>query len=268
MSTLLKIVFAPWGASDYGDDVWLIENAIVFSLQSILDILPPVGDAQHADLYGQLGGDKVRTTPVAAYTEGQLRQLAVRAPEDVDAIVDGLLTITRDPDTNALSSIQIAPRVFLKQSGEIELPDAFVFDAFAVHRDARDKAVVRDPLAFFEMISALAEAILAPLGVELPSYIDGDRLMITPSWEAFTLFIKAKRLARSVEEKRGYYKQALRADPQFYWALFNEGQILKSQRDFATASAILHGRNQSRAWRSGSARRYLFRNRAMFGFPG
>jgi hypothetical protein len=191
----LKLILVPWGATDYGDDLWLIENALIFCLESIVEILPPVGSAQYADLYSQLHGDKVRSAPQPAYSEGELRELAARAPKDVDAIVDGLISVTRSPDTDALRSITIAPRILVLPAGRIELPDAFVFEGFAAHRQARSECRVSDPAAFFELASSLAETVLAAVGAEVPSYIDSNRLIITESWEAFTDFIKAKRLA-------------------------------------------------------------------------
>ena len=85
------------------------------------------------------------------------------------------------------------------------------------------------------LIVQVAEAVLSPLGVELPAYIDAERMRITDSWSAYADFLKGKRLARTVDEKLGYYKQAAREDPKFFWAHFNGGQLHKQQTDYHAA---------------------------------
>jgi tetratricopeptide (TPR) repeat protein len=228
LNDTLKLVFVPWGVSDYGADVWLLENALVFGIESILEKL----SAQYADLYGQLQGDQSRTALVPPLTDAQSRELADNAPAGTDALIDGLISVQRDPETNALTEAEIAPRLFLLPAKRWAAPDAFVFTGFAKHRNGRESLEVADQQAFFALAFGVASALLAVLGVEIPRGLNAGDLEITESWPAYCDFLKAKRLARTSEEKLGYYRQAIRSDPRFYWALFNSAQILKSQEDY------------------------------------
>jgi len=81
----------------------------------------------------------------------------------------------------------------------------------------------------------VAEAIMEPFGVDIPANIGPETLKMTDSWPAYCAFIKAKRGARTVEEKIGYYRQAAQHDPKFYWARFNAGQLFKQQQDYHSA---------------------------------
>lgn len=231
LSNSLKLVFIPWGVNDFGADVWLLENALVFGIESILEKLP-AGTAQYADLYGQLQGDQSRNGIVPPLAEAQLMQLAGRAPAGTDGIVDGLIQIRRDPETDALIEAQIAPRILVLPEGRMEAPDAFVFAAFALHSGGRDNLKIAEPKAFFTLAFHVAEALLAQVGVDIPYHLGPDDLAITDSWPAYIDFLKAKRLARTPEEKLGFYRQAIKEDSRFYWAHFNIAQILKSQEDY------------------------------------
>src|SRR5579883_2777536 len=226
----LKLAFVPWGVTDYGADVWLLDNALVFGIESILEKLSPA--AQYADLYSQLQGEQSRTAPVPALSETQLLQLSDRAPAATDGIVDGLITVRRDPETGALAEAQIAPRILLLPERRWEAPDAFVFTAFSREAKGRESLEVADPQGFFTLVFRVAEALLASLNVEIPYHSGPEDLQITDSWPAYLDFLKAKRLARTPEEKQGYYRQAIRHDRRFFWALFNSAQIMKAEEDY------------------------------------
>ncbi|HEY3330704.1 MAG TPA: tetratricopeptide repeat protein [Capsulimonadaceae bacterium] len=230
----LRIVFAPWGVDNAGDDLWLFENGLVFAVESLIEALPPQGNAQCADLYAQLSGDTVRSAAVRPASEQQLSRIADRAPAGTAAIVDGMLTVVRD-ETAALRSVEVAPRVLRLSDRQFETPDAFIFDAFdPAHTDTRVLNVT-DPDRFFALAFAVAESILAPLGVEIPAYLGPEFLHITDDFAAYQLFLKAKRLVRTTEEKVGYYRQTLARDPDFFLARFNIGQLMKQQDDYAAA---------------------------------
>lgn len=235
MTDTLKLIFVPWGVTDYGADVWLLENALVFGIESILEKLPPAGAAQYADLYGQLQGEQSRNVIVPPLSETQLMQLASRAPAGTSGIVDGLIAITRDRETGSIAEAQIAPRILILPEGRLEAPDAFVFTHFTKGAEGREDLTIDDSQAFFSLAFQVAESLLALVGVEIPYNLGPEDLAITSSWAAYLSFLKAKRLARTPEEKLGYYRQAARQDPGFYWAHFNIGQILKSQEDYPAA---------------------------------
>ena len=230
-----KLIFVPWGATDYGVDVRLLEHALVFCLQSAIEMLPPRGSGSYADLYDQLEGETARTAAVPPFADSDIARLAARAPGDVNAIVDGLITAERDPDTFALRSVEIAPRIFILRDQAFALPDAFVFDGFAAHSNGRAQLCVSDIESFFRLCAALAVSILDANGVAPPSDFGAEKLSITRSWDAFRAFVTAKRLARTANEKRAAYRKAIEADPNFFWALFNDGLVLKSQSEFAAA---------------------------------
>ncbi len=230
----LRLVFAPWGADSAGDDLWLFENALVFAFESLVEALPPRGSAQYADLYGQLTGDAVRTTAVLPMTEEQLNRIGARAPQGTAAVIDGMLTVTRTP-TGALATVEVAPRVLVLARSRIEAPEAFVFDAFDGDSEGSRTLDVPEPLRFHALAFSVAEAVLAELGVAVPAYLGPEFLDITADWGAFQLFLKAKRLARTTEEKMGYYRQAIGRDPGFFWARYNVGQLFKQQDDYAAA---------------------------------
>ena len=231
----LRLVFVPWGVDNAGDDLWLFENGLVFAMESLLDALPPRGSAQYADLYSQLSGEAIRTMAVKPIGEEQLGELADRAPVDTDAIIDGMLTVQRDLDSGGLTSVEIAPRLLFVRSREIAAPEAFVFDSFNKVSEGIDTLPVADPAIYYNLAFALAEAALGVVGVEIPAFLGPEFLQITESWPAHLLFLKAKRLAKTTDEKIGFYKQALRLDPHFFWARYNIAQLLKQQEDYAGA---------------------------------
>lgn len=230
----LRFVFAPWGADSFGEDVWLLENGLVFCLELLLETIPPAGFARYADLYAQLGGEDIRTRPVRPLSEADLMNLAGRAPSGTDAIVDGILAVESAPETGAMTRVTVAPRLTRLPDRRIEAPDAFVFDRFdpaAPHAAAG----IAEADAFYHLAFAVGMTILAAFDIELPPSVGPESLAITSNWSAFALFIKAKRLAKTPEEKLGYYRQAIKLDARFYWAHYNAGQLYKQAEDYTAA---------------------------------
>jgi len=234
----LKLALIPWGADSFGEDLWLFENGMTFCIEYLLDLLPPSGFAQYADLYGQLGGDLLWTRPVRALGEAELMQLADRAPGDTDGIIDGMLAVETSPETGALRQVVVAPRVTFLPSRRIEAPEAFVFEHFEPHA-VSGGLNVSDANAFFHLAFSVALNVVALFGIDVPPSIGPEKLAISSSWSAFMLFLKGKRLARTTEEKLGYYRQAIKLDPQFYWAHYNAAQLLKQNEDFVGARRSL-----------------------------
>jgi len=230
----LKLVFVPWGADSFGEDVWLFENGITFCLELLLESIQPEGSAQYADLYGQLGGDDLRVRPVKALAEADLMHLADRVPAGTDGIVDGMLSVDSSTETGALSRVVVAPRVTFLPSRRIEAPEAFVFEHFDSNA-VPGGLNVSDPAAFFHLAFAVGLNVLALFGMELPPSVGPEKLQITENWPAFVLFLKGKRLAKTSDEKLGYYRQAVKLDPSFYWAHYNAGQLLKQAEDYPSA---------------------------------
>ena len=224
-------MFVPWGATDFGEDVWLLENAIVFGLETLFE----AAGADYADLYSQLATASTALAPVSAYSQDQIVDLARRAPANTSCIIDGALLISRDPESNALERAEIAPRLFLQGSNRWEAPDAIVLSGFGAHRLGRDVLLMPDLSEYVHCVTCLFQDVGRPIGVSLSAESAHRHVSITTSWPAFIAFLKAKRAGRTPEEKLGYYRQAIRYDPKFYWPLFNIGQIYKQQTDFATA---------------------------------
>jgi tetratricopeptide (TPR) repeat protein len=232
----LKIIFVPWGSQDYGHDIWLLENALIFCIQAVLDSLTSPYNASYSDLYTQLRGDGVRERPVIPYSEQQLKDLASKAPEGTTAIIDGLIAdIKRSPDTNALESVTLAPRLLTLPLRSFALPDSFVFSEFAKHTKSRDECHVSDSMAFFTLASELAGSVLESLGFDKKLTLSPDKLQISESWDAFCAFLEAKRLAKTTSEKLRLYKSAIQLDPKMFWAHYNRGQLFKDEADFASA---------------------------------
>ncbi len=228
MAANLKFVLVPWGSDSVGEDVWLLENALVFGLECVFE---KVG-VSYADLYDQLQGDIKRTSTVRPYSESDLRALASRAPVDTDAIIDGHLAVQRGPETSAIIAIEAAPRILKLPHQTFEAPDAFRFDSFTPDSEHTTFVNVENQERWLAFVLVTAEAILAPFDVEVPAYVGPETLKMSRSWEAFCAFVKGKRGARTIEEKLGYYRQAARTDPNFYWARFNAGQLYKQQQDY------------------------------------
>jgi tetratricopeptide (TPR) repeat protein len=227
----LKFVLAPWGADRGGEDIWLLENALILGIETVFETI----GIQYADLFDQLGGDLKRTAIVAPYQESEILALAKRAPADTSAILDGLITVTEDNAESTSLSVEVAPRVLLLPEQSFLLPDAFRFSAWTATNDAPGWFEIQDQDQWFALIIALTEALLAPFGLGVPANIGPESLSLTRSWPAYLTFIKAKRGSRTVEEKIGYYRQSVREDPLFFWAHFNGGQLHKQQQDYHSA---------------------------------
>jgi tetratricopeptide (TPR) repeat protein len=231
----LRFVMAPWGAEGAGEDVWLLENALVFGLENIFEQTLPDRHVHFADLYDQLGGELKRTSIVTPYTENEIRTLASKTPAGTDAIVDGLLTPTRDRTSGRITSLEIAPRLYLIGSRTFTIPDAFIFSAFDDADDDSFKINVSDFDHWNALVIHVAESLMEPFRWTVPSSIGPENLRVTHSWQAYCSFLKGKRGAKTTEEKTGYYRQASRIDPDFYWARFNCGQLYKGQEDYHSA---------------------------------
>jgi tetratricopeptide (TPR) repeat protein len=235
MSQALKFVLVPWGANDSGEDIWLLENAIAFGLETIFEKSLPDSAVQFADLYDQLGAELKRTAVVSPYLESELNALASKTPIDIAGIIDGLISVMRDPATRHVLRAEIAPRMFRLPDRSFVVPDAFVFTSFSSSDAAAGALNVVDQERWHALVIHIAEAMLEPFGRWVPSSVGPESLRITPSWAAYCAFLKAKRGTKTLEEKIGLYRQATRHDPDFYWARFNSAQLYKQQEDYHSA---------------------------------
>lgn len=220
-----KLVFAPLGADDYGEDILLFEHGLLFALQTAVET---IGGFSYADIHAQLGGPDKREHPTPALTEPDIRALAARA--QCDALIDGLLTATRNPDTGALTEMAVSLRVFLPGDNQFAAPDTLMFRAFSP--DDTPERLSLDYDLYIALQYRLCEALLDILGLDPPRSWTTDRLQLTPSWPAYVAFLKGKRVAKTPETKLGYYEQALKQDPEFFYAALNSGVLLKSQTDY------------------------------------
>ncbi len=220
-----KLVFAPLGADDYGEDILLFEHGLLFALQTATEA---VGGFSYADVHAPLGGPDKREHPTPPLTDPEVRALAARA--GCDALIDGALAAVRNTQTGALTQIAVSLRVFFPQAGEFAAPDALTFRAFAP--DGTPERLSLDYDLYIALQYRLCEALFEVLGVDPPRGWTTDRLQITPSWPAYVAFLKGKRVARTPETKLGYYEQALQHDPAFFLAALNSGVLLKTQTDY------------------------------------
>ena len=225
-----KLVFAPLGADDYGEDVLLFEHGILFALQTAIDV---AGGFSQADVHAQTGGPDKRERPVAPFSEADIRALAARA--GCDALVDGMLSATRDPHTGALTQTGVALRVFFPESNRFAAPPALVFRAFG--DDDRPETLSLDFDLFVALQFRLCEALLDTLGVNVPPFFTTDALQATNSWDAYQMFLKGLRVAKTPETKLGYYNQAVGHDPSFLPAIVNSAVLLKNSADYHGARA-------------------------------
>ncbi len=229
-ATPRKLVFARFGADDYGDDLWLFAHGVLFALQTAAE---KAGGFSYADVHAQTGGDDIRERPTPALSEADLRALAARAA--CDALVDGTLAATRDPETGALSQVVVSLRVFFPGTGTFAAPPALSFRAFFPGGSPDTLSLDYD--LFIALQYRLCEAFLDTLGVNIPPYFTTDDLQITGDWEAYVAFLKAKRIAKTPETKLGYYNQAVQSDPDFFAALWNSATLLKNAADYHGARA-------------------------------
>jgi tetratricopeptide (TPR) repeat protein len=228
----MKLVFAPFGADMFGEDVLLFEHALFFAMEMAVDA---ADGWVYADVHQQTGGADKREQPVPPFTEQEIRALAEKA--QCDALIDGLLQVERNPETAGLTQITVAPRVYFPAERRFAAPDAFTFVAFDPEAEPEKLALEYDHL--LELQYAVCEALFETLGRPLPAGFSLTALRITDSWRAYELFLKGKRLSNIPETKLGYYEQALQKDPKMFWAIYNAGMLYKSQTDYQTARSRL-----------------------------
>ena len=222
-----KLVFAPFGADMFGDDILLFEHGVLLALQTAAEAAGFV----YADVHDALGGADKRERSVPPLTEGEIDALADKAR--CDALIDGLLACERDAETGALAQITVSLRVFFPGTGEFAAPDSLTLTAF--DRKAVPETLMLDYDLWIALQYRLCLALLETLGVNVPWTFTTDSLQATASWPAYVAFLKGKRLARTPETKLGYYEQAAKHDPDFFLALYNSAMLYKTQTDYAMA---------------------------------
>ena len=223
-----KLVFAPLGADMFGDDILLFEHGILFALQAAVEA---AGGFAYADVHDALGGTDKKNHPTAPLTEGEVFALAAKA--QCDALIDGMLSCERHPETGALARITVSLRVFVPATGEFFAPDSLMLSSFDA--DARPEVLALDYDLWVALQYRLCVSLLDTLGANVPWDFTADTLQPTPSWPAYIAFLKGKRLARTPETKLGYYEQAAAADTDFFLALYNSAMLYKTQTDYAMA---------------------------------
>ena len=222
-----KLVFAPFGADMFGDDILLFEHGILLALETAAEA---AGFAL-ADVHDALGGTDKRERPVPPLTENEIYALADKA--GCDALIDGLLACERHAETGALAQITVSLRVFFPGTGEFDAPESLTLTAF--DPQAAPETLTPDYDLWIALQYRLCAALLETLGVNTPWTFTADTLQATASWPAYLAFLKGKRLARTPETKLGYYEQAAKHDPDFFLALYNSAMLYKTQTDYAMA---------------------------------
>lgn len=221
-----KLVFAPLGADMFGDDILLFEHGILFALETAVEA---AGGFAYADVHEALGGTDKKDRPVPPLTEGEIYALAAKA--QCDALIDGMLSCERHPETGALARITVSLRVFFPATGEFAAPDSLMFTAFDL--ETRPETLTLDYDLWVALQYRLCVSLLDTLGANVPWNFTTDVLQVTASWPAYVAFLKGKRLARTPETKLGYYEQAVKQDPDFFLALYNSAMLYKTQTDYA-----------------------------------
>lgn len=221
-----KLVFAPLGADMFGDDILLFEHGILFALETAVEAASGFASA---DVHDALGGADKRERPVPPLTEGEVFALAAKA--QCDALIDGMLSCERHPQSGALARVTVSLRVFVPATGEFFAPDSLTFAAFDA--GARPEVLALDYDLWIALQYRLCAALLDTLGANVPWSFTTDALQPTPFWPAYAAFLKGKRLARTPETKLGYYEQAVAQDPDFFLALYNSAMLYKTQTDYA-----------------------------------
>ena len=188
-----KLVFAPFGADMFGDDILLFEHGILLALETAAEA---AGFAL-ADVHDALGGADKRERPVPPLTESEINALADKA--GCDALIDGLLACERDAETGALAQITVSLRVFFPATDDFAAPDSFSFTAFSP--EAAPETLTPDYDLWIALQYRLCLALLETLGVTVPWTFTTDSLQTTASWPAYAAFLKGKRLARTPETK-------------------------------------------------------------------
>ncbi len=222
-----KLVFAPFGADMFGDDILLFEHGILLALQTAAE----AGGFVYADVHDALGGADKREQPVPPLSKNEIYALADQA--QCDALIDGLLACERDAETGALAQITVSLRVFFPGTGEFVAPESLSLTAF--DPQAAPETLALDYDLWIALQYRLCLALLDTLGVNVPWSFTTDSLQATASWPAYAAFLKGKRLARTPETKLGYYEQAVKHDPDFFLALYNSAMLYKTQTDYALA---------------------------------
>ncbi len=222
-----KLVFAPFGADMFGDDILLFEHGILLALETGIEAAGGV----YADVHDALGGADKRERPVPPLSEAEVYALADRAK--CHALIDGLLACERDAETGALTRITVSLRVFFPETGEFAAPESLTLTAF--DPAAAPETLTLDYDLWIALQYRLCVSLLETLGVNVPWSFTTDSLQTTPSWPAYVAFLKGKRLARTPETKLGYYEQAARLDPDFFLALYNSAILYKTQTDYDMA---------------------------------
>jgi tetratricopeptide (TPR) repeat protein len=223
-----KLVFAPFGADMFGDDILLFEQGILLALETAVET---AGGFAYADIHDALGGTDKRDKPVPPLTEGEIGALAAKA--QCEAFIDGLLACERHVETGALAQITVSLRVFFPQDGEFAAPDSLTLTAF--DPDAPPETLTLDYDLWIALQYRLCVSLLETLGVNVPWSFTTDTLQATASWPAYVAFLKGKRMARTPETKLGYYEQAIKHDPDFFLALYNSAMLYKTQTDYNMA---------------------------------
>ncbi len=223
-----KLVFAPFGADMFGDDILLFEQGILLALETAAEA---AGGFVYADVHEALGGTDKRDQPVPPLTEGEIKPLAAKA--QCEALVDGLLACERHAETGALARITVSLRVFFPDTHEFAAPESLTLTAF--DPAAAPETLTLDYDLYIALQYRLCVTLLETLGVNVPWTFTTDTLQATASWPAYTAFLKGKRMARTPETKLGYYEQAIKHDPDFFLALYNSAMLYKTQTDYSMA---------------------------------
>ncbi len=222
-----KLVFAPFGADMFGDDILLFEHGILLALETAAEAAGFV----YADVHEALGGADKRERPVPPLSKNEIYALADKA--QCDALIDGLLACERNAETGALMQITVSLRVFFPAADDFAAPESLTLTAF--DPEAAPETLTLDYDLWIALQYRLCFALLETLGVNVPWTFTTDSLQTTASWPAYVAFLKGKRLARTPETKLGYYEQAARHDPNFFLALYNSAMLYKTQTDYNMA---------------------------------
>lgn len=216
------------GANEYGEDILLFEHGLLFGFETALEA---AGEFSYADIHAQLGGPDKRERPTVPLSEMDIRALAAKAR--CDALADGMLSATRDEETGALTAVTVALRIFFSSEDRFAAPDALTFKAFLADDTPENLSLDYD--LYIALQYRLCDHLVNTLGAILPASWTTDRLQIAETWQAYLAFLKGKRVAKTAETKLGYYEQALRIEPNFFYALLNSGILHKNKTDYHAA---------------------------------
>ena len=221
----IKLVFAPFGCDTYGEDILVFENGLLFALESATEL---TGQSVYSDIHDRLGGMSKLEHPVPTLSEESIRLLAERA--QCDHFIDGALNCERDAATGALTEVIVALRIFHRSTNQFSTPEALAFRAFTEH--GLPSKLDLDFDFYIALQLRLSETLLTTLQFDIPTALTADSLQMTQSWQAYELFLKAKRFTQIPESKLGYYEQAAKLDSGFFLALYNCAMLYKTQTDY------------------------------------